>query len=139
MPQPDARFRRDHPVAIARPKPGFVESDYLDACLGGSQGQHSLRNRERGDWQREKVGFRLTELNLKDLRKVLLPMLLPVKTATLGGSENGHVLGSFMDFHSGLGHASCGVLLKEMTIWRELSGQQQARPFKLGEPIKGFF
>jgi restriction endonuclease S subunit len=31
-------------------------------------------SRERGDWQREKISFRLTELNLNDLRKVPIPL-----------------------------------------------------------------
>jgi type I restriction enzyme S subunit len=42
--------------------------------LRGSQGQHQLRSRERGDWQREKIGFRLTELNLNDLKAVPVPL-----------------------------------------------------------------
>ena len=42
--------------------------------LRGAQGQHQLRSRERGDWQREKISFRLTELNLNDLRKVPIPV-----------------------------------------------------------------
>ncbi len=58
----------DTHVAIARPNPDVIDPDYLYAYLRGSQGQHQLRSRERGDWQREKIGFRLTELNLSDLR-----------------------------------------------------------------------
>jgi type I restriction enzyme S subunit len=42
--------------------------------LRGAQGQHQLRSRERGDWQREKISFRLTELNLNDLRQVPVPI-----------------------------------------------------------------
>lgn len=33
-----------------------------------------LRSRERGDWTREKIGFRLTELNVADLRRVPVPL-----------------------------------------------------------------
>jgi type I restriction enzyme S subunit len=33
-----------------------------------------LRSREKGDWKREKVGFRLTELNVADMRKVPVPV-----------------------------------------------------------------
>lgn len=64
----------DTHVAIARPNPQSVEPDYLYAYLRGAQGQHQLRSRERGDWKREKVGFRLTELNLNDLRRVPVPV-----------------------------------------------------------------
>lgn len=64
----------DTHVAVARPDPDVVHPDYLYAYLRGAQGQHQLRSRERGDWQREKVGFRLTELNLNDLRKVPVPL-----------------------------------------------------------------
>jgi hypothetical protein len=77
-----ARFRgegktasTDTHVAIARSNPEVVHSDYLYAFLRGAQGQHQLRSRERGDWQREKISFRLTELNLNDLRKV--PISVP--------------------------------------------------------------
>lgn len=64
----------DTHVAIARPKSGVVTSDYLYAYLRGAQGQHQLRSRERGDWQREKVGFRLTELNVADMRRIPIPV-----------------------------------------------------------------
>lgn len=64
----------DTHVAIARPKPEVVEPEYLYAYLSGAQGQHQLRSRERGDWQRQKVGFRLTELNLQDLKQVPVPL-----------------------------------------------------------------
>jgi type I restriction enzyme S subunit len=64
----------DTHVAIARANPNVVDPDYLYAYLRGSQGQHQLRSRERGDWQREKIGFRLTELNLNDLRAVPVPV-----------------------------------------------------------------
>jgi len=64
----------DTHVAIARANPVAVDPDYLYAYLRGSQGQHQLRSRERGDWQREKIGFRLTELNLSDLRAVPVPI-----------------------------------------------------------------
>ncbi len=76
-----ARFRDDGKkastdthVAIARPNKSIVDSDYLYAYLRGAQGQHQLRSRERGDWKREKISFRLTELNLNDLRKVPVPV-----------------------------------------------------------------
>jgi type I restriction enzyme S subunit len=76
-----ARFRdegktasTDTHVAIARANTSIVHSDYLYAYLRGAQGQHQLRSRERGDWQREKISFRLTELNLNDLRKVPIPV-----------------------------------------------------------------
>jgi type I restriction enzyme S subunit len=75
-----ARFRdegkiasTDTHVAIARANTEVVHSDYLYAYLRGAQGQHQLRSRERGDWKREKISFRLTELNLNDLRKVPIP------------------------------------------------------------------
>jgi type I restriction enzyme S subunit len=64
----------DTHIAIARPDPNAVDPDYLYAYLLSAQGQYQLRSRERGDWQREKVGFRLTELNLKDLRSVPVPI-----------------------------------------------------------------
>jgi type I restriction enzyme S subunit len=76
-----ARFRdkgktasTDTHVAIARANTDVVHSDYLFAYLRGAQGQHQLRSRERGDWKREKISFRLTELNLNDLRKVPIPL-----------------------------------------------------------------
>jgi type I restriction enzyme, S subunit len=76
-----ARFRgvgvkasTDTHVAIARANPDIVHPDYLYAYLRGAQGQHQLRSRERGDWQREKTSFRLTELNLNDLKKVPIPV-----------------------------------------------------------------
>jgi type I restriction enzyme S subunit len=76
-----ARFRdegkttsTDTHVAVARANADVVHSDYLYAYLRGAQGQHQLRSRERGDWQREKISFRLTELNLNDLRKVPIPV-----------------------------------------------------------------
>jgi Type I restriction modification DNA specificity domain len=49
-------------------------SIYLYRYLRGTQGQVQLRSREQGDWQREKVGFRLTELNLADLKRVPVPL-----------------------------------------------------------------
>jgi type I restriction enzyme S subunit len=39
----------------------------------GSQ-PNDLRSREKGDWQREKVGFRFTELNVADMRRVPVPV-----------------------------------------------------------------
>ena len=64
----------DTHIAIVRPNPDIIEPDYLYAYLLGAQGQHQLRSRERGDWRREKIGFRLTELNLKDMRAVPVPL-----------------------------------------------------------------
>jgi len=64
----------DTHVAVARPEPSVVEPDYLYAYLRSAQGQHQLRSRERGNWEREKIGFRLTELNLNDLRAVPVPL-----------------------------------------------------------------
>lgn len=64
----------DTHVAIARPDTRVVTPDYLYAYLRGAQGQVQLRSREKGDWQREKVGFRLTELNVADLRRVPVPV-----------------------------------------------------------------
>jgi type I restriction enzyme, S subunit len=76
-----ARFRdegrvasTDTHVAIARANAALVDGDYLYFYLRGAQGQHQLRSRERGDWQREKISFRLTELNLNDLRQVPVPI-----------------------------------------------------------------
>jgi type I restriction enzyme S subunit len=76
-----ARFRdkgrvasTDTHVAIARANSALVDCDYLYSYLRGAQGQHQLRSRERGDWQREKISFRLTELNLNDLRQVPVPI-----------------------------------------------------------------
>jgi type I restriction enzyme S subunit len=64
----------DTHIAIARANPDIVEPDYLYAYLRGAQGQYELRSRERGDWKREKISFRLTELNLNDLKKVPVPI-----------------------------------------------------------------
>jgi type I restriction enzyme S subunit len=64
----------DTHVAIIRPNPSVVNPDYLYFYLSGAQGQFQIRSRERGDWQREKVGFRLTELNLNDLKTVPVPV-----------------------------------------------------------------
>jgi len=65
----------DTHVAIARANPDVIDPDYLYAYLRGAQGQYQLRSRERGDWQREKISFRLTELNLADLKNVPVPLL----------------------------------------------------------------
>ncbi len=64
----------DTHVAIARANPEIVSAKYLYAYLRGAQGQYQLRSRERGDWQREKISFRLTELNMNDLQKVPIPL-----------------------------------------------------------------
>jgi type I restriction enzyme S subunit len=68
------RASTDTHVAIARAKDDVILPEYLYYYLKGAQGQHQLRSRERGDWQREKVGFRLTELNLRDLKQVPVPI-----------------------------------------------------------------
>jgi type I restriction enzyme S subunit len=76
-----ARFKEDgrtastdtH-IAIARANPDIIEPDYLYAYLRGAMGQYQLRSRERGDWKREKISFRLTELNLSDLKMVPVPV-----------------------------------------------------------------
>lgn len=64
----------DTHVAIARANSNIIRPEYLYAYLKGFQGQIQLRSREKGDWQREKVGFRLTELNMADLRRVPVPL-----------------------------------------------------------------
>jgi type I restriction enzyme S subunit len=64
----------DTHVAIARANSNLILPEYLYLYLEGSQGQIQLRSRERGDWKREKVGFRLTELNLADLKRVPVPL-----------------------------------------------------------------
>ncbi len=64
----------DTHVAIARADQRRVSNEYLYKYLRGAQGQIQLRSREQGDWQREKVGFRLTELNLADLKRVPVPL-----------------------------------------------------------------
>jgi restriction endonuclease S subunit len=64
----------DTHIAIARPDTDKVLPLYLYRYLVGAQGQRQLRSRERGDWEREKVGFRLTELNLRDLQRVPVPV-----------------------------------------------------------------
>jgi type I restriction enzyme S subunit len=64
----------DTHIAVARPDAAVVEPDYLYAYLRGAQGQYQLRSRERGDWKREKISFRLTELNLNDLKNVPVPV-----------------------------------------------------------------
>ena len=69
----------DSHVAIARANPNLICPKYLYAYLRGAQGQVQLRSREKGDWKREKVGFRLTELNVADLRKVPVPVPSPAE------------------------------------------------------------
>lgn len=64
----------DTHVAIARARTSLITPEYLYTYLRGSQGQFQLRSRERGNWQRHKTGFRLTELNLADLRRVPVPL-----------------------------------------------------------------
>lgn len=64
----------DTHVAIARANPQIILPEYLYAYLKGAQGQKQLRSREQGDWTKEKVGFRLAELNLADLKQVPVPL-----------------------------------------------------------------
>jgi type I restriction enzyme S subunit len=70
----DVTASTDTHVAIARANAEIIAPEYLYAYLRGAQGQVQLRSRERGDWMREKVGFRLTELNLADLKRVPVPL-----------------------------------------------------------------
>lgn len=64
----------DTHVAIARPDRDKLLPEYLYAYLRGAQGQHQLRSRERSDWTKEKISFRLAELNQADLRRVPVPL-----------------------------------------------------------------
>jgi type I restriction enzyme S subunit len=70
----DQEASTDTHVAIARAKADVILPEYLYAYLRGAQGQFQLRSREQGDWQREKVSFRLTELNVADMRRVPVPL-----------------------------------------------------------------
>lgn len=72
--QEEQKASTDTHVAIARAKQDVVLPEYLYAYLRGAQGQYQLKSREQGDWKREKVSFRLTELNLADLRRVPVPL-----------------------------------------------------------------
>ena len=71
---PDVIASTNTHIAIARADRAQVTPTYLYAYLLGAQGQFQLRSRERGDWARQKVGFRLTELNLRDLQQVPIPL-----------------------------------------------------------------
>lgn len=64
----------DTHVAIVRANTTKTTPEYLYTYLKSATGQVQIRSRERGDWTREKVGFRLTELNLADLKKVPVPL-----------------------------------------------------------------
>jgi type I restriction enzyme, S subunit len=64
----------DTHVAIARPNKDRVLPEYLYTYLRGAQGQIQLRSREKGDWTREKIGFRLIELNVADMRRIPIPL-----------------------------------------------------------------
>jgi type I restriction enzyme S subunit len=64
----------DTHVAIARANEERLLPEYLYAYLRGAQGQLQLRSREKGDWTREKVGFRFTELNVADMRRIPVPV-----------------------------------------------------------------
>ncbi len=79
------RASTDSHVAIARPNRDLVSPEYLYAYLRGAQGQLQLRSREKGDWKREKVGFRLTELNVADMRKVPVPVPPPAEQRRIVG------------------------------------------------------
>lgn len=72
--EPDRMVSTDTHVAIARANTEKILPDYLFAYLSGAQGQIQLRSREKGDWTREKIEFRLTELNVADMRKVPVPL-----------------------------------------------------------------
>ncbi len=65
----------DTHVAIVRGDPTRLDQRYLFHYVQSPQGQFELLSREQGGkWQEEKVGFRLTELNLADLRTVPIPL-----------------------------------------------------------------
>lgn len=65
----------DSHVAIVRAITGLLDPAYLFHYFQSPQGQFELLSREQGGkWQEEKVGFRLTELNLADLRTVPVPL-----------------------------------------------------------------
>jgi len=72
--EPGRMLSTDTHVAIARANPEKILPEYLYAYLRGAQGQIQLRSREKGDWTREKISFRLTELNVADMRKVPIPL-----------------------------------------------------------------
>lgn len=82
------RASTDSHVAIARPDPMKILPEYLYAFLRGAPGQFQLRSREKGDWTREKVGFRLTELNVADLRQVPVPVLAVVEQARIASCSD---------------------------------------------------
>lgn len=65
----------DTHVALARVDPPVVLPEYVFRYLLSAVGQRELRSRERGDWTQDKVGFRLTELNLRDLEQVPVPVV----------------------------------------------------------------
>jgi len=70
----DKNISTDTHIAIARANPEIVLPKFLYAYLKGEQGQNQLRSREKGNWQREKIGFRFTELNVSDMRKAPVPV-----------------------------------------------------------------
>jgi type I restriction enzyme S subunit len=80
---PERIAATDTHVAIARAKEDVILPEYLYAYLLGAQGQRQIRSREKGDWLREKVGFQLTELNLKDLQQVPVPLPSKEKLADI--------------------------------------------------------
>jgi type I restriction enzyme, S subunit len=71
---PEESVSTDTHVAIARANPQIISPEYLYRYLKGAQGQYQLRSREKGDWRREKISFRLTELNVADMRRVPVPV-----------------------------------------------------------------
>lgn len=75
----------DTHVAIARADRAKVTPEYLYAFLRSAPGQIQLRSREKGDWTREKVGFRLSELNIADLRTVPVPVPSPTRQQQIVG------------------------------------------------------
>jgi type I restriction enzyme, S subunit len=64
----------DTHVAIARADRTRVLPEYLFAYLRSAVGQQQLRSREQGSLGRERIGFRLAELNQRDLRRVPVPV-----------------------------------------------------------------
>ena len=70
----DVKASTDTHVAIARANPERALPKYLFAYLHSAVGQEQLRSRERGALKNERVGFRLAELNLRDLKQVPVPL-----------------------------------------------------------------
>jgi type I restriction enzyme S subunit len=64
----------DTHVAIARANRELIDPTYLYVYLLSWPGQYELRSRERGRPSGERVGYRLAELNLADLKQVPIPV-----------------------------------------------------------------